>query len=408
MNFINLKNDVYDSWNPTSWVNYNQSQLPNYEDTKALEKSIKFLKNAKHLVFESEISLLQSFISDAAKGKIFLLHAGDCAETFESCTTSNVIKRVSHLKSLATLLEKHLNIPVVIIGRIAGQYAKPRSHELETINNMQLPSYRGDIINDIKFCPIARQPNPERLKIAYKNSSTTLSWIKQHLQNEYLSFQNARFFISHESLLLDYESSLTHRSYKNPKWYNYGAHYLWLGERTRNLNSAHVEYLRGISNPIGIKLGPNTDPHEIIKLLPILNPQNEPGKINLITRIGANFTQQVLKNIILKVNQSHCHVTWSCDPMHGNSFYTPSGIKTRNFLEIWNELRETYLIHKELQSNLAGIHLELTFDNVTECIGGNTKVTEESLPLNYTTFCDPRLNYYQSFELLEKFSQLGL
>lgn len=393
------------AWHPDSWKNFTQIQQPEYEDSALLKESLLFLNNTEKLVSEDEILLTQFYISEAAKGNIFILHAGDCAETFDSCHYNDVTLRVSHLKNLSNILQKIIHIPVITIGRIAGQYAKPRSEKFETINGHLIPCYRGDIINGIQPNSNDREADPRRLQTAFKNSKITMEWIRKYLNKYDTTFQNSNFFSSHEALLLNYESCLTHKSSISNKWFNYGTHYLWLGERTRNIYSAHTEYLRGISNPIGIKIGPKTNLDELISIINILNPEQIPGKINLITRIGENKVFQILPKIILKVNKSGHPISWSCDPMHGNLYKTSNGIKTRHFKSIWNELNNTYHLHKELDSQLAGIHLELTYQNVTECLGGKNNITEKALTQNYQTYCDPRLNQEQSFELIHLFAE---
>ncbi len=405
MNFPKLNNNNYSLWHPESWKEFRQIQQPEYENSGLLKESLFFLNSAEKLVSEEEILLTQFYISEAAKGNVFILHAGDCAETFESCHLDDVTSRVSHLKILSNFLQKTIRMPVIIIGRIAGQYAKPRSELFEIINGFQLPCYRGDIINGFQFNPECRKPDPRRLQIAFENSKLTLQWILKFLDKFNYSFQNSNFFSSHEALLLNYEASLTHKSFTYNKWFNFGTHYLWLGERTRDRYGAHVEYLRGISNPIGIKVGPNANADELLSIIKILNPEQISGKINLITRIGESEVFQSLPKLILKINQSGHPITWSCDPMHGNLFKTSNGMKTRHFNNIWKELRDTFNLHKELGSRLAGVHLELTYQNVTECLGGNTNITEECLLKNYQSYCDPRLNRKQSFELIDLFSK---
>ncbi|APJ03620.1 3-deoxy-7-phosphoheptulonate synthase [Silvanigrella aquatica] len=401
-----LNDTQYLPWHPESWINYRLIQQPEYPNQSHLFESLHILNSAETLVTEEEILLNRHYISEAAKGNIFVLQAGDCAETFDSCQYGDVIQRVTHLQDLSEIIQNILKKPVVTIGRIAGQYAKPRSEEFEIQNGFELPSYRGDIINNIEFKKNKRVPEPKRLLEAFENSKLTLNWIRKYFHENNIAFKNSRFFTSHEALLLNYESCLTRKSKISDNWFNYGAHYLWLGERTRDLNSAHIEYLRGISNPIGIKIGPKSNAQELIDIIKILNPNHIPGKINLITRIGANKVCDVLTKIIVSVNKAKTPVTWSCDPMHGNSFKTQNGIKTRDFESIFKELMDTYSLHNELGSILAGIHLELTHLNVTECLGGQkSNVTENNLLLNYQTYCDPRLNKEQSLELIHKFAK---
>jgi len=393
----NFKPYLFENWHIKSWKDFNLIQQPNYLNSSLLLETLSTLKCANKIVTENEINQLKYFFSEAEKGNIFILQAGDCAETFESCSFEDVKLRVDHILSLAKKLEEAIEKKVIVVGRIAGQYAKPRSEPFEILNHFSLPAFRGDIINGIEFNEIQRQPDPLRLLKAYENSKKTYDWIKE--------ITNHTFFISHEALLLDYESNLTHKSIYSDKWLNFSAHTLWLGERTRDLKSAHVEYLRGISNPIGIKLGPNANYQEIISLLKLLNPQNISGKINLITRFGNKNNNLNLENMIHFLNHSGLSFSWSCDPMHGNSYKTNNGFKTRNFDDIISELIETHKIHNKLGSFLSGIHLELTYKNVTECIGGyKNKLNENNLSENFQSFCDPRLNKQQSSDLIELFS----
>ncbi len=401
MQSAHLQSKYETSWHPNSWKSYDTVQQPLYENKNLLEQCLLNLKSSVNLVTEEEINSIQYYIQEAAKGNVFILQAGDCAETFLDCNMFNVKTRVQHLQNLAENLKNILNKPIVIIGRIAGQYAKPRSHLLETINNISLPCYRGDIINGFDFNGEARKADPLRLIRAYECSKSTFTWIKDYLKLN-LDIKNNLFFCSHEALHLDYESALTRCSPKSGKWYNYGTHFLWLGERTKNIHGAHVEYLRGISNPIGIKVGPNTTPNELVSLVKLLNPENKQGRITLITRFGADVAHSILPSLLDKIKNTHLSVSWSCDPMHGNAEKTQHDIKTRYFKKIWQELNETINIHKKYGSILTGAHFEISPINVTECVGGSANITEEQLKTNYLTFCDPRLNRDQSIEIVDK------
>lgn len=395
MTSINNENYFFPHWHPESWKQCFQKQIPIYKNELSLKESLTYLKNADKLVFDKDISLLKSLFIEAEKGNVFILQAGDCAETFESCNLSDVKKRINHLENLRILLANKINKEVVLIGRMAGQYAKPRTEQFEYKNNSKILSYRGDIINSIHFNEIERIPDPKRLVTAYENAKKTLHWT-YHLAH-------SNFFVSHEALHLFYESALTHYSELSGEWLNYSAHTLWLGERTRDIQGAHVEYLKGIANPIGVKIGPNAHPSEVVNLFEILNPSNSPGKIHFITRFGDNNSLSHLSKIINAIKKSNFNVTWICDPMHGNSFKTENGFKTRNYSNILNEIVNTINIHKNVGTILSGIHLELTYKDVTECIGGNANISENDLHLNYETYCDPRLNKDQSSQIINDF-----
>lgn len=394
-----IQNETYlfTDWHPESWKHCPQKQIPNYKNELSLKESLHFLNHSEKLVDEKDIYHLRTLFQKAEKGELFILQAGDCAETFDSCSYEDVKARVAHLETLRDLLAKKIKKPVVLIGRIAGQYAKPRTEQFEYKNNTKMSSYRGDIINSIHFNEFERTPDPKRLLAAYENAKQTLRWISQ--------IARKHFFVSHEALLLHYESALTHQANSSQDWLNYSAHTLWLGERTRELQGAHVEYLKGISNSIGIKIGPNATANEIINLLRILNPANIAGKIHLISRFGAQSTLDSLSEIINAVKKANFNVTWICDPMHGNSFKTQNGFKTRNYTHIISELKNTYELHHQIGSTLSGIHLELTYKDVTECIGGERNITENELALNYQTYCDPRLNKAQSIQLIQDFTK---
>ncbi|WGL59668.1 3-deoxy-7-phosphoheptulonate synthase [Pigmentibacter sp. JX0631] len=398
MTSINNENFYFPNWHPESWKLCFQKQIPYYKNELSLKESMNYLKNSEKIVFDEDIMYLKNLYSEAEKGNIFILQAGDCAETFESCNLDDVKNRISHLEYLCNILEENLKKKVVLIGRIAGQYAKPRTEQFEFKNNSKILSYRGDIINSIHYSEIERSPDPKRLIIAYEKAKQTAEWINR--------IKKCNIFYSHEALLLHYESSLTHYSNFANEWFNYSAHTLWLGERTREINGAHVEFLKGIGNHIGIKIGPNAKATEVVELLRILNPRNCPGKISLITRFGDSPALENLLEIIFAIKKQQLNVTWISDPMHGNSYKSESGYKTRNFNNILNELKNTIEIHKKINSNLAGIHLELTYKDVTECTGGECNLQEQDLHLNYETYCDPRLNRAQSIQLIKEFCSI--
>lgn len=445
-------------WTPDSWRSKPIKQCPDYPDKAALEKSVNELKNLPPIVLPNEIIRLREHLRDVAQGKAFLLQGGDCAELFSYCQQDVIESKIKLLLQMSLVLLWGADKPVVRIGRMAGQYAKPRSSPVETINGKQLPSFRGDILNG--FHPDERELDPNRLVRAYQYSSATLNYIRAAIgsgiadlhgpldwglghvrdpalkakyqetvdriqemlrfmhtigadQNEKLS--TVELFTSHEGLLLEYEQPLTRllnhpsvRAYPpdsttppRKEYYNTSAHFLWIGDRTRQIDHAHVEYFRGIANPIGVKIGPSTPTSDLLPLLRTLNPNHEPGKITLITRYGADKVSSLLPSHIRTVEDSEYArtVVWQCDPMHGNTQSVTGGIKTRKFSDIFSELQQTLRIHKEQGSYLGGMHLELTGDAVTECLGGGAGLDEDDLSTNYTSFCDPRLNEKQALEL---------
>ena len=431
-------------WNPTSWRDFPIKQMPDYPDHQKLNAVFNELSSYPPLVTSWEVEKLRKKIIDAGNGKRFLLQGGDCAETFDSCTSPNIVNLLKVLLQTSFILIHEIGVPVTRIGRLAGQYAKPRSNDVEEVNGETIYTYRGDLINRIEATPEARQPDPKRLLEGYKTASMTLNFIRALTeegfadlhhpeyweldfmkQNEYykeyeemvhsitkaISFverissvpfpglQNIHMYTSHEALNLFYESAQTRRVPRHPGYYNLSAHMVWLGKRTSQLDGAHVEYLRGIVNPIGVKVGPDYGKEELIELLDKLNPGNEEGKIVLISRMGQDKVEDRLPELIREVKKQERNVVWSCDPMHGNTFSTEQEIKTRNFDDILTELRKTFSIHRKEESILGGVHFELTGSNVTECVGGAKGLNEDGLAMNYETYCDPRLNYEQSLEM---------
>ncbi|NBW83258.1 3-deoxy-7-phosphoheptulonate synthase, partial [bacterium] len=392
---------------------------------------------------------LKSLIGAAGQGHRFLLQAGECAERFIDCQSEVISEKLKILMQMSLMAAYGLRRPVVSIGRLAGQFGKPRSDDLETREGLTLPSYRGDIINGFEFSPAARRPDPHRMLDAYQCACATLNWmralgesgwsdisslkrwslhkestsasqifedIKERLEDALAiidvwsrdrvgSFQTDRHpvFTSHEALLLPYEAALTRFVDESAAWFNQGAHFLWLGERTRDLSGAHVEYLSGIANPVGIKVGPSTSPAELVALVRRLNPTNEWGRITLISRLGAAKVGDFLPALIDAIRKENLKVTWSCDPMHGNIVRMSDGLKTRYFDNIMSEVLVSQHIHHENGSWLGGLHLEITAEDVTECVGGDVGVQENHLNLNYQSYCDPRLNYGQSLELMLRF-----
>jgi len=440
-------------WAPDSWRGKPIKQCPEYPDQNALRKSVSELQRLPPIVHPREIVRLKQHLRDVAQGKAFLLQGGDCAELFDYCEQSAIESKIKLLLQMSLVLIWGADKRVVRIGRMAGQYAKPRSSPTEIVDGKEVPSFRGDILNG--FALDQRELDPNRLVKAYHHSSATLNYIRAaissgiadlhrpldwglgHVRDPQLKAKYSetvtfltdmlRFmhtigadknekldtvdlFTSHEGLLLDYEQSLT-RLLDNPshtpsspsfkEYYDTSAHFLWIGDRTRQINGAHVEFFRGIANPIGVKVGPTTPASDILALLRTLNPSREPGKITLITRYGASKVASLLPAHIRTVEDSEYTrtVVWQCDPMHGNTQSVSGGIKTRAFSDIFSELQQTLRIHKEQESYLGGVHLELTGDAVTECLGGSEGLDEDDLSTNYTSFCDPRLNEKQALEL---------
>ena len=436
------------SWSPTSWKNRPMDQAVAYPDQGAVEEVYKTLQSLPPLVTSWEIEKLRGQLIRAAEGKAFILQGGDCAESFEECNAAYITNKMKIMLQMSLVLMDGLKKPIVRIGRIAGQYAKPRSSATETINGKTVSSYYGDLINSYDFTEEARRPDPKRMVTAYYHSALTLNFIRalvdggfadlhhpeywdlnflgkagltNELRADYVrraaSVANAvevmevitgqaidkistvEFYTSHEGLSLTYESALTRPVPRRPGVYNLGCHLPWIGERTRSLNGAHVEYFRGIRNPIGIKLGPKATPKDLAELLDLVDPAHEPGRLVLIGRFGAGNTKKTLPGLIESVRESGRKPVWICDPMHGNTITASTGHKTRRVDSILQELSEAIDVHASLQSHLGGVHFELTAENVTECIGGASGVTEADLVSCYQSRCDPRLNYEQAMEM---------
>ncbi|KXJ91222.1 DAHP synthetase [Microdochium bolleyi] len=447
-------------WTPSSWRSKPIKQCPEYPDEAALRRATAELDQLPPIVHPHEINRLKQNLRDVARGEAFLLQGGDCAELFDYCRQDRIESKIKLLLQMSLVLIWGANKKVVRIGRMAGQYAKPRSSPTEIVDGKEVPSFRGDILNGFNLED--RQLDPQRLVKAYNHSAATLNFIRAslsagiadlhgplnwslghvkdpelkakytkavHFLQDMLRFMHTigadraselatvDLFTSHEGLLLEYEQSLTrlmedptHRSRdaasdgtssSSAQYYDTSAHFIWIGDRTRQIDGAHVEFFRGIANPIGIKVGPTTPSTDLLELLRTLNPDKEPGKITLITRYGASKVRELLPGHIRAVEGSEYKrcVIWQCDPMHGNTRSTGSGIKTRRFGDIFQELQETLAIHQEEGSYLGGVHLELTGDAVTECMGGSEGLDEDDLSTNYTSFCDPRLNEKQALEL---------
>lgn len=432
------------SWSPGSWKNFPAKQQPNYQDSTQLEDVIAKLHQYPPLVFSGEVERLKRRLAEASDGKRFILQGGDCAERFIDCNPDSITSKFKILLQMSLILTYGTRLPIVRIGRIAGQYGKPRSNNTETCNGQKLPVFRGDNINSFEPDVSLRTPDPERLFLGHMKSAMTLNFIRSlidggfadlhnpehwnltHFANakvrerytdvidhikDAISFVSAigaslderlksvHFYTSHEGLILPYEQALTRKVPVRNMYYDLSAHMLWIGDRTRQLDGAHIEFFRGIANPIGIKVGPSAEPKEIIEATNVLNPQNEKGKIVLISRFGQEMVSNLLPGFVDAIKKSERNVVWSVDPMHGNIIKTKDGIKTRDFDAILSEVEQTFRVHREHQSVLAGVHFEMTGDDVTECIGGAEEISEQDLTRNYETYCDPRLNYSQSLEM---------
>ena len=435
-----------EKWTPGSWRDKPIVQAPDYPDPERLAAIEGRLATYPPLVFAGEARKLKAALGDVARGKGFLLQGGDCAESFAEHGADNIRDFFRVFLQMAIVLTYGAKSPVVKVGRIAGQFAKPRSAPTEKAEGRELPSYRGDIVNGIEFSDVARRPDPERQEMAYRQSAATLNLLRAFAQggfanlehvhrwmvanvadspqaeryqqladriSEAVAFMSAigitaesapalrqtEFFTSHEALLLGYEQALTRIDSTTGDWYATSGHMIWIGDRTRQPDHAHVEYFRGIRNPIGIKCGPSLEPDNLIRLLDILNPDNEPGRITLINRFGASKVGAHLPNLIRAVEREGRAVVWSCDPMHGNTIKAASGFKTRPFQAILKEVEEFFAIHEAEGTHAGGLHIEMTGKHVTECTGGAYAISDEELSDRYHTHCDPRLNADQALEL---------
>ena len=439
-------------WNIDSWRNFPVKHQPTYGDTNVLKKTEERLKSLPPLVFAGEARTLKEKLASVSEGKAFLLQGGDCAESFAEFNADNLRDTFRLILQMAAVLTYGASLPIVKVGRLAGQFAKPRSEATENRDGIALPSYLGDIINGIEFTKEQRAPDPERMIKAYSQAASALNllrafstggyadlhevhrWNLDFLEgsaqdNKYriiadrigecLDFMKAcginkntaglistvDFFTSHEALLLSYEESLTRVDSLTGKYYDCSSHMLWIGERTRSLDEAHIEFMRGIGNPIGVKIGPTTSTDDIINLINKLNPENEAGKLTLISRMGKDKIGNILPNLVRKVDSEGMKVVWSCDPMHGNTFKAQTGYKTRAFDNIMSEVEQFFQIHRSEGTYAGGIHLEMTGQDVTECVGGAQEIKEENLGDRYHTHCDPRLNASQGLELAFRLSE---
>ena len=440
-------------WSPASWRDFPAAQQPDWPDLGAVDSVHKRLSAVPPLVFAGEARNLTKALGRVARGEAFLLQAGDCAESFNDATAPAIRDKLKVILQMAAVLTYSSGVPVVKVGRIAGQFAKPRSSPTEKVGDLVLPSFRGHIVNDDSADPSSRIPDPERMMTAYNQSTSTLNLLRAftkggfadltqvHAWNQQfvaaspqgqryeslaagidsaLRFMQAcgidlsesapihqvDFYTSHEALLLGYEEALTRRDSLTGDFYDCSAHMLWIGERTRKLDEAHVEFLRGVHNPLGCKVGPTATTDEVLALCDALNPGRIPGRLTLISRMGATKVDDALPPLLRAVRDSGHPVVWACDPCHGNTFTSAGGLKTRHFDDVMTEVRGFFAAHQCEGTWPGGLHVELTGDNVTECLGGSDDLLDANLSQNYTTVCDPRLNAHQSLDLAFEVSEL--
>jgi len=434
------------AWTPQAWRGKPLRQVPTYSDQKILDEAEVTLRAYPPLVFAGEARRLKEALANVAQGHGFLLQGGDCAESFAEFSANTIRDTFKVLLQMSVVMTFAAGVPVVKVGRMAGQFAKPRSTDTETQDGVELPSYRGDIVNAMPFDALSRQPDPLRLVRAYNQSAATLNLLRAFAQggfadlhrvhqwnlefvggsaqghkydelaariDEALAFMAAcgltgesvpqiretEFYTSHEALLLHYEEALTRRDSLTGDWYDCSAHMLWIGDRTRQLDGAHVEFLRGVKNPIGLKVGPSLNPDDLLKLIDTLDPTNEPGRLTLVSRMGADKIEAHLPLLVRAVKRAGKAVVWTCDPMHGNTVKAANGYKTRPFDRILAEVKGFFAVHRSEGTHAGGVHIEMTGQNVTECTGGAQEIGERDLTDRYRTHCDPRLNASQSLEL---------
>jgi 3-deoxy-7-phosphoheptulonate synthase len=433
-------------WNLSTWRSRPIAQSPSWPDAQHLERVEAELATKPPLVFAGEARRLLTHLAMVADGKAFLLQAGDCAESFQDGSADAIRDKLKVVLQMAVALTYAAGVPVIKVGRIAGQFAKPRSEEFEEVDGVQLDIFRGHIVNDEKPDAESRRPDPDRLLAAYHQSVATLNllrafttggfaalsrvhqWNQEFVANSLegkryeviaddieraLSFMKAcgidllddnalqavEFYTSHEALILPYEQALTRRDSLTGLWYDCSAHMLWIGDRTRQLDGAHVEFARGVSNPLGLKVGPSVSRDELLRLVDVLNPENVPGRLTLISRMGHDKVTDLLGPLVEALRDEGRRVLWTCDPMHGNTFKASGGQKTRRFDDILSEVASFFQVHESLGTWPGGLHIELTGDNVTECLGGGSRLVEGDLATNYTSICDPRLNATQSLDM---------
>ncbi|MFZ9305414.1 MAG: class II 3-deoxy-7-phosphoheptulonate synthase [Steroidobacteraceae bacterium] len=439
-----MKTPEHQAWNPTSWQTRPAQQQPSYRDAAALADAVAKLSRLPPIVVSWEVERLREELAAAQRGERFLLQGGDCAESFEDCESDKIAKRLKILLQMSLVLTHGLKKPIIRLGRMAGQYAKPRSADTETRDGLTLPSYRGDIVNHAEFTPEAREPDPQLLLRGYERAALTINFIRALIDGGFADLHHpeywdlgfvghspfkaeyerivasvadgleffetisskevhtalrAEFYASHEALVLHYEQAQTRFIARNNRWYNLSTHMPWIGMRTAQIDGAHVEYCRGIANPVGVKIGTAMDAAWLQRLVTTLNPQNTPGKLTLIHRFGAKDVESALPKAIQAVRATGHSVLWICDPMHGNTESSQSGLKTRRFENILRELELATRIHQDLGSQLGGVHVELTGEDVTECTGGARGLGDLDLQRAYKSTVDPRLNYEQSLEL---------
>ncbi len=441
------------TWTPSTWQTFPAVQQPDWPDTGELDRVLKQIAALPPLVFAGEARSLRSALGQVASGNAFLLQAGDCAESFEEFTAVNIREKLRVILQMAVMLTYSMGVPVVKVGRIAGQFAKPRSNATETVGGVELPVFRGHMVNDPTPHLESRVPNPERLVQAYHQAASTLNLVRAftkggfadlnrvHAWNQEfvassaegqryeqvaseveraLAFMRAcgidtetntalhqvDVYTSHEALILGYEEALTRQDSLTGDWYDCSAHMLWIGERTRQLDGAHVEFLRGVGNPIGCKIGKTTTVDYVLELCEALNPARIPGRLTLITRMGASDVEEALRPLLRAVRDAGHPVVWACDPMHANTFTAPNGRKTRHFEDIVSEITGFVRAHRTEGTWPGGIHIELTGENVTECLGGGEGLSNDDLDTRYETVCDPRLNARQSLDLAFRVAEL--
>ena len=439
-----MKTPEHQAWNPTSWQTRPAQQQPSYPDPVALLEAVAQLSRLPPIVVSWEVERLREDLAAAQRGESFLLQGGDCAESFDDCQSDKIATRLKILLQMSLVLTHGMKKPIIRVGRMAGQYAKPRSADTETRDGVTLPSYRGDIVNGAEFTPEARQPDPNLLLRGYERAALTLNFVRALIDGGFADLHHpeywdlgfvghsplkaeyerivasvadgleffetisakevhqslrADFYASHEALVLHYEQAQTRFIPRQDRWYNLSTHMPWIGMRTAQIDGAHVEYCRGISNPVGVKIGTAMDVAWLQRLVTTLNPQNIPGKLVLIHRFGAKDIETALPKAIQAVRATGHGVVWICDPMHGNTETSQSGLKTRRFENILRELELASQIHRDAGSHLGGVHVELTGENVTECTGGARGLADLDLQRAYKSTVDPRLNYEQSLEL---------
>jgi 3-deoxy-7-phosphoheptulonate synthase len=425
------------------WRTLTAAQQPQWPDAAALGSAIRELRSFPPLVFAGECDSLKEKVAAAAKGEAFWLQGGDCAETFAAASADSIRNRIKTILQMAAVLQYGSGLPVIKVGRMAGQYAKPRSKDTETRDGVTLPAYRGDAVNDLEFTEAARTPDPSRLVKVYNTSAATLNLVRAFTNGGFADlrqvhswnqgfvrdssageryeqmareigralaflrsagadpaeFRTVDLYSSHEALILEYERALTRIDSRTELPYNVSGHFVWIGERTRQLDGAHVDFMSRIRNPIGVKLGPSSSVDDALALIDKLDPDREPGRLTFITRMGAGNIREALPHLVEKVTASGAQVLWVCDPMHGNTYEAPSGYKTRKFDDVMDEIAGFFEVHKALGTHPGGIHVELTGDDVTECVGGGEHISHDDLATRYESACDPRLNHTQSLEV---------